>query len=43
MEAEREPKKETNYGKAGCFIAVLIFVIVVILIATGLINFPNIT
>ena len=39
MEVEERSNKR-NYGKMGCFIAVFIFVIIIILIATGLINFP---
>lgn len=39
MEVEEKSNK-TNYGKAGCVIAVLILVLVIILIATGVVNFP---
>lgn len=40
MEVEERSKKR-NYGKMGCFIAILILIIVVIAIYSGLINFPN--
>jgi uncharacterized protein YpmS len=43
MEVENEPKKKKNYGKVGCFIAVAILVIVIILIVTGLIHIPEMT
>ncbi|MCX2839337.1 hypothetical protein OQ279_14375 [Salinimicrobium sp. MT39] len=38
MEVEERSGKR-NYGKMGCFIAVILLVIVIILIATGVINF----
>ncbi len=38
METET-PSKNKKYGKMGCFIALLIFAIVIILIATGVINY----
>lgn len=43
MEVENEPKKEQNYGKLGCIIAFVLLVIVIILIATGLINISEFT
>lgn len=39
MEVEEKTNKR-NYGKMGCFIAVLIFVLIIILIVSGVINFP---
>jgi flagellar basal body-associated protein FliL len=38
MEVEEKSKKR-NYGKMGCFIAVILLVIVIILVATGVINY----
>ena len=38
MEVEEKSSKR-NYGKMGCFIAVILFVLIIILIATGVINF----
>ncbi|MGI0107760.1 hypothetical protein [Salinimicrobium sp. WS361] len=38
MEVEERSGKR-SYGKMGCFIAVILLVIIVILIATGVINF----
>ena len=38
METET-PSKKRNYGKMGCFVALLIFAIIIILIATGVINY----
>jgi hypothetical protein len=29
-----------NYGKMGCFVAIFLFILVIILIATGVVNFP---
>ena len=40
MEVEERSKKR-NYGKMGCFIGILILIIVIIAIYTGLINFPG--
>lgn len=38
MEVEEKSIKR-NYGKMGCFIAVIFLVIIIILIATGIINY----
>lgn len=38
MEVEGK-SKERNYGKMGCFVAIIILVIVIILFATGIINY----
>jgi hypothetical protein len=40
MEVEEKSKKR-NYGKMGCFAALLILIIVIIAIYSGLINYPN--
>ncbi|MCY2686109.1 MULTISPECIES: hypothetical protein [Salinimicrobium] len=40
METEEKSNKR-NYGKMGCFIAVLILIIVAVAIYSGLINFPE--
>lgn len=39
MEVKEESSKK-NYGRMGCFIAAIIFIIVVVLFFTGIINFP---
>lgn len=38
MEVE-EKSSQRNYGKMGCFIALLILVLIIILIATGVIDY----
>lgn len=40
MEVEERGGKR-NYGRMGCFIALLVLIIVVILWATGLMNYPG--
>ena len=35
----KEKSEKRNYGKMGCFIGAIILVIIIILIATGVINF----
>ncbi|WP_281169123.1 hypothetical protein [Salinimicrobium terrae] len=42
MEVEEKSEKK-NYGKMGCFIAILVLVIVIIAIYSGLISFPGST
>lgn len=39
MEVEEKSNKR-NYGKMGCFIALLLFILIIILIVTGVVNFP---
>lgn len=39
MEVEEKTEKR-NYGKMGCFVALLILVVIIVLVATGLINLP---
>ncbi len=40
MEVEEKSKKR-NYGKMGCFVAILLLIIIIIAIYSGLINFPD--
>ena len=40
MEVE-EKSEGRKYGKMGCFVAFLLLVFIIILVATGLINIPE--
>lgn len=40
MEVE-EKSNQRNYGKMGCFISVVLLIIIIIAIYAGLINFPE--
>lgn len=35
----KEKSNKRNYGRMGCFIAVIILVIIIVLFATGVINY----
>ena len=41
MEVENKDEGKRNYGKAGCFIAIAILILIIILVWTGLINIPQ--
>lgn len=41
MDVENKEGQKRNYGKTGCFIAIAILIIIIILIWTGMINYPE--
>lgn len=41
MEAQNEPKESKKYGKIGCIVGLIIFVLIIIAIWSGLINIPG--
>ena len=41
MEVENKKGQKRNYGKAGCFIALAILILIIILVWTGMINYPS--
>ena len=41
MDVNKEPEEGKKYGKTGCIIGIVILVIIIIAIATGLINIPG--
>lgn len=41
MEAQNEPKGGKKYGRIGCIVGIIILVLIIIAIATGLINIPG--